>query len=53
MPKPYYDKLIIADTSSLIAFKDIGLVRQPILLNPAGFGLSNKSRKMLRILLFL
>jgi predicted nucleic acid-binding protein len=23
MPKPYYDKLIIADTSSLIAFKDI------------------------------
>jgi hypothetical protein len=30
----------------------IGLVRQPILLNPTGFELSNKSRKMLCILLF-
>jgi hypothetical protein len=27
-----------------------GLVQQPILLNPIGFGLLNKSRKMLRIL---
>jgi ABC-2 type transport system permease protein len=31
-------------------YGSIGLVRQPILLNPIGFGLSNKSRKILRIL---
>jgi hypothetical protein len=30
-----------------------GLVQQPILLNPAGFRLLNKSRKMLCILLVL
>jgi hypothetical protein len=31
----------------------IGLVQQPIVLNPIGFWLLNKSRKRLRLLLFL
>jgi hypothetical protein len=29
---------------------DIGLVQQPVLMNPIGFGLLNKSRKRLRLL---
>jgi hypothetical protein len=33
--------------------KDIGLVQQPALLNPDGFGLLNKSRKRLHLLLVL
>jgi hypothetical protein len=33
-----------------VLWKDIGLVQQPILLNPAGFRLLNKSRKKLRFL---
>jgi hypothetical protein len=33
--------------------EDIGLVWQPVLLNPIGFGLPNKSHKMFHILLIL
>jgi hypothetical protein len=47
MPKSMLGKI----DESIKTIFDIGLVQQPILLNPIGFGLLNKSRKRLRLLL--